>query len=105
MAIHRRSRDEPLLERGAELEALTEVALRASSGAGGVAVVEGPAGIGKSALLQRAVEQMRGHVAIVSVARCGELERDLPWGVVRDLFEGVLGDFTPRERERIFAGA
>ena len=105
MSIHRSTRDEPLLERKAELEALTELARRASGGTGGVAVVEGPAGIGKTTLLERAVDVMRGDGVIVSIARGGELERDLPWGVVRDLFERLLGRFTAPARETLFAGA
>jgi DNA-binding CsgD family transcriptional regulator len=105
MPVKRSSRDEPLLEREAELDALIGLARRASSGAGGVALVEGPAGIGKTALLERAVEGIRNEGTIVSVARGGELERDLPWGVVRDLFERLLGRFAPGEREMLFAGA
>lgn len=105
MPAQRSSRDEPLLEREREIEALIGLARRASGGAGGVALLEGPAGIGKTALLDRAVERFRGDGLMVSVARGGELERDLPWGVVRDLFQRLLGRFAPREREEMFAGA
>ena len=105
MPVQQSSRDEPLLEREAELEALIGVVRRAAGGTGGVALVEGPAGIGKTVLLECAVERIRGDGVTVSVARGGELERDLPWGVVRELFERLLGGFTPRERKTLFAGA
>ena len=105
MSVRRRSRDQPLLEREAELEALIGLARRAASGEGGVAVVEGPAGIGKTALVEHAVERIRDDGVSATVARGGELERDLPWGVVRDLFERLLGGFTPGERETLFTGA
>jgi predicted ATPase len=105
MPVKRSSRREPLLEREAELEALIGLARQASSGVGGVALVEGPAGIGKSALLDHAVELIvnEGHTA--SMARGGELERELPWGVVRDLFERLLSRFEPDERDTLFTGA
>ena len=39
----------------------------------------------------------------VLAARAGELEREFPFGVVRQLFEPVLAD--PGRREAAFAGA
>ncbi|HMI92305.1 MAG TPA: AAA family ATPase, partial [Polyangiales bacterium] len=96
---------EALLEREAELEALVALARQAAGGTGGVALVEGPAGIGKTALLEHAVPLIRAEGTAVAVVRGGELERDLPWGVVRDLFEIVLGRFNPSEREALFEGA
>jgi DNA-binding CsgD family transcriptional regulator len=105
MPAKRRSRREPLLEREAELEALIGLARQASSGVGGVALVEGPAGIGKSALLDRAVELIVNEGHTVSMVRGGELERELPWGVVRDLFERLLSGFEPDERDTLFTGA
>lgn len=66
-------------------------------------VVEGAAGIGKSRLateLRRRAEQQ--GIRVLS-ARAGELERDFPFGVVRQLFEPELAD--PDTRERILSGA
>jgi DNA-binding CsgD family transcriptional regulator len=75
----------------------------AAEGVAGVVLVEGPPGIGKTRLMVEARELAAGvgfrHVA----ARGGELEQELPFGVVRQLFESVLveGD----EGERALAGS
>jgi DNA-binding CsgD family transcriptional regulator len=50
-------------------------------------VIEGAAGIGKTSLLEVAA---RASDARVLVARAGELERELPFGVIRQLLEPVL---------------
>ncbi len=93
------TRDSPLVEREAELAALEGL----FDGGGAVVVVEGPAGIGKSRLIDelRARSAARGMGRIV--ARGGELERDFPFGVVRQLFEPAL--LRPGSRERLMEGA
>ena len=94
-----------LLERDAELERLSEAIEAALGGRGSTVAIEGPAGIGKSALLAEAAEiaQVRGMRALV--ARGGELEREFPYGVVRQFFEPALTAATPRSRKRLLAGA
>jgi predicted ATPase len=96
---------EPLLERDDELELLRELIAGASAPAGVVALVEGPAGIGKSSLLAQA--QAIGHEAgfQTATARASELERGFAFGLVRQLFEPLLSATTAAQRERLFAGA
>jgi DNA-binding NarL/FixJ family response regulator len=53
-----------------------------------VILVEGPAGIGKSALLAAATD-LDG--VLVVRARCHPLEQDAAWGVARQLFERLRG--------------
>src|SRR4051812_28252582 len=91
----------PLVEREREVAALAALLDALPAGEGRVAWIEGPAGIGKSALLAGA----RRHAAGVQVlaARGSELEREFPFGVVRQLFEAVVTD--PERRERALAGA
>ncbi len=86
----------PLLERERELEALSATVGAAAGGTAGLMLVEGPAGIGKSRLLAaaRAFAEERG--LLVLAARGGELERDFPFGIVRQLFESLLVDETAR---------
>lgn len=79
-----------LLERERELELLGRAVEDAISGAGGVVVVAGPPGIGKSALLLAAVERARALGLRVLSARGGALERAYPFGVVAQLFDGRL---------------
>ncbi|HEX8102916.1 MAG TPA: BTAD domain-containing putative transcriptional regulator, partial [Solirubrobacteraceae bacterium] len=76
---------ELLLEREAERSLLQHLVGRAALGDGGVAVLEGQAGVGKTELLRTAAEL--GHDAGMTVlrARGSELDRDYAFGVVRQL--------------------
>ncbi len=96
---------EGLLERAAELSAIDELIASVHGGAGGLLVVEGAAGIGKTALLVRARQRARDAGLRVLGARCGELERAFAFGVVRQLFEPVVAGADGRERERLLTGA
>ncbi|HEV2999413.1 MAG TPA: ATP-binding protein, partial [Solirubrobacteraceae bacterium] len=80
----------PLLEREAELSAVGAAIEAAAAGAGGVVVVEGPAGIGKTRLLRAARERAAASGMAVLAARASELERDFPFGVVRQLLEPAV---------------
>ena len=93
----------PLVERERELEAFERMLADARRGEGSAAIVEGPAGIGKSRLLLAAGAAAEGLEVLR--ARASELERDFPFGVVRQLFEPVLFGATGEERERLLAGA
>jgi len=77
----------------------------ARGGEGGVVLLEGPAGIGKSALLGAACERAGELGMQVCTSRAGELESGLPWGVVRGLFEPGLAAASKAERRRLLAGA
>lgn len=77
----------PLLERAAELAAITAAIDAARAGAGAVLVVEGAAGIGKTRLLAHACEQAAAAGMTVLTARAAEYEDGYAWGVVRQLFE------------------
>ena len=77
----------PLLERERELEEFERLRAAARRGEGAAAVVEGPAGIGKTRLLAAAGEGAEGLEVLR--ARASELERDFPFGVVRQLFAWV----------------
>lgn len=94
-----------LLEREVELGQVAERLDRAVAGSGGLVVVEGPAGIGKTALLD-AVEPLATRRGVCCLrARGGELEREFSYGVVRQLFEPVLGAASKAERAELLDGA
>ena len=57
-------------------------------------LIEGPPGIGKSRLLSEFRRRANADGAMVLNARAGELEREFPFGVVRQLFEAVVADPT-----------
>ena len=64
----------------------------AAGGAGRLALVEGPAGIGKTRLLAELRAAAEEDDVRVLAARGSELEREFPFGVVRQLFEPPLTD-------------
>jgi DNA-binding CsgD family transcriptional regulator len=68
-------------------------------------LIEGAAGIGKTALLSVLGQQARtGGVTVLS-ARAGELEREFPYGVARQLFESHLHRASATRRRRLLRGA
>ena len=95
----------PLLEREDELARLAALVDAAVAGHGGVAIVEGEAGIGKSRLLEAARAHATDAGATVLLARGGELERRFAYGVVRQLFERVVRARDAADREELLAGA
>jgi DNA-binding NarL/FixJ family response regulator len=90
-----------LVERERELATLDELLSDAAGGAGHLALIEGPAGIGKSQLLAEARERGAASMTVLA-ARASELEREFPFGVVRQLFEALV---SGPERKRALAGA
>ncbi len=85
-----------LLERDKELTTVEQLLDAAEAGSGGVIVIEGEAGAGKTSLLGAAAEMAAQREMLVLRARGGEYERDFPYGVVRQLFEPVLRDRARR---------
>jgi DNA-binding CsgD family transcriptional regulator len=94
----------PLVERELELESVERLLAGARAGSGGGLIFGGPAGIGKSSLLAAARTAAGSELRVLS-ARGGELERDLPFGVVRQLLEPVVVAYDVEEREALLAGA
>jgi DNA-binding CsgD family transcriptional regulator len=92
-----------LVEREREVRALEALLDSALAGEARVALIEGPAGIGKSRLLQLARRRGEAAGALTLSARSSELEREFPYGVVRQLFESELAD--PAVGERALAGS
>jgi DNA-binding CsgD family transcriptional regulator len=93
-----------LLEREAELTALHHVIRALSRGHGGLALVEGPAGIGKTQLLKAAQAAADDAGARTLWARGTELERDFAFGAVRQLFESWLFRAGPSEQRALWQG-
>src|SRR5215207_11208901 len=91
----------PLIERERELAALERAVGAAREGAGAVVMIEGAPGIGKSRLL--AAARATADIRVVS-ARASELEREFPFGVVRQLLEPVLAAADGEERRALLAG-
>jgi len=94
-----------LLEREGELARIDGRLAAARAGRGGVLVITGPAGIGKTALLTEAGERAGQAGMRVLAGRGGELEGGFSFGVARQLFEPLLTGAAPAEGEVLLAGA
>jgi DNA-binding CsgD family transcriptional regulator len=94
-----------LLERETELEELWMALEDARSGNGRAVIVEGVAGIGKTALLESARESANRTGMRALSARGTELERDFPFAIVRQLFEPVVHALRPAERDQLLDDA
>ena len=96
---------EPLLERNEELARIESALAEARAGRGTFVVVEGPPGIGKTALLAAARAAATDDGMRVLRARGTELERDFAFGVMRQLFEPPLADASELERADLLQAA
>ena len=94
----------PLLERSDELARIESALADACTGLGRFVVVEGPAGIGKTALLAAArTAAAEGGMRLLR-SRGTELERDFAYGVVRQLLEPSLIEASEFERADLLHG-
>ena len=94
-----------LLEREHEVERVRSALQAVARNAGGVLLIEGAAGIGKSRLLEGArVRASELGIRVLS-ARATELEQGFPFGVMRQLFERSMLEADADERDRWLAGA
>jgi DNA-binding CsgD family transcriptional regulator len=94
-----------LLERQGELARIDRLLAAARAGRGGVLVITGPAGIGKTVLVTEAGERAGRAGMRVLAGRGGELEGGFSFGVARQLFEPLLAGAAPAEQELLLAGA
>ncbi|MGH3854039.1 MAG: ATP-binding protein [Pseudonocardiaceae bacterium] len=94
-----------LLERGGELAGISKAVAAVRAGHGGVLVIQGAAGIGKSALLGALCGQAAPAGLQILAARASDLERDFGFGMVRQLLETRIVRATESERAELLAGA
>ena len=92
-----------LLEREAELELISSLLDQTAAGSGGAAISAAPAGIGKTKLLEAAVEDAPAVGARALVARATEIERGFAFGVVRQLLEPAVVEASEEQRVELFA--
>jgi DNA-binding CsgD family transcriptional regulator len=95
----------PLLERNQELARIESALADARTGLGRFVVIEGPAGIGKTALLA-ATRTAAAEVGMrVLRSRATEMETNFAFGVVRQLFEPPLVEASELERADLLQAA
>lgn len=95
-----------LIGRDAEMAALLEVASGLEAGSGGIAIVSGEPGIGKSRLVSELRDRTEGQGGVPArwiVGRCLSYGEALPYGPFRDLLRDWLGlaSDEPELRTRI----
>jgi DNA-binding CsgD family transcriptional regulator len=81
---------ELLLERERELELVELAAARAAQADASMVLIEGSAGVGKTRLLRESAARVENHGFRVLSATGGEVERELGWGIVRQLFGSAV---------------
>src|SRR4051794_10978671 len=92
------------LERETELDCIAAALDDAADGRGGLLVIEGPAGIGKTRLVAdaRALAKLLGFGRLWAVA--DDVESAIPWAVVRQLVERSVSRYRAPQRAQILAG-
>jgi len=93
------------LERDAELDLLGAALASAQSGTGALVVIEGVAGIGKTALLDAASAEAAARGMTVLRAHGSELELRFSFGVALQLFEPAFRSRPHAERAALLEGA
>lgn len=94
-----------LLDRERDLRTIDDSAASAVTGSGSLLLIEGPAGIGKTALLEYLRGRAKASGMSVLFARGNDLERGFGFGIVRQLLEGSVLGADSAERDRLLAGA
>jgi hypothetical protein len=94
-----------VLEREQELARICSALRGACAGAGRLLLVEGPAGIGKTTLLEAAREAAAERGMRIVAARATELEHEYSYGVVRQLVDPLLRGAAQERRRRLLDGA
>jgi DNA-binding CsgD family transcriptional regulator len=93
-----------LLDRGRELAEIGRLIEAARQDSGGWVLVEGPAGIGKTRLLDEAAHAASAVGMGVLRARGSEFEAEIGFGVARQLFEPMLRAASVAERRGLLDG-
>ncbi|HET9103411.1 MAG TPA: AAA family ATPase [Solirubrobacteraceae bacterium] len=93
-----------LLERDQEMAQLEDAISSAASGRGGLVLIEGSAGLGKSRMLRWTTERARERGLQVLSARSGAPERDFSFGVALQLFQRRLRLAAEGERAHLLGG-
>lgn len=94
-----------LLERDAAIARIDRQLRDAIEERGSLLLLEGPAGIGKTRLIEAAARRGRELGLTTQTARGTELEREFAYGLVRQLFEASVVGASLSERTELLAGA
>src|SRR6476660_9763624 len=94
-----------LIGREPQLAGLRRVLTRAREGHGGVALIVGEAGVGKSRLLRAMTDEARGAGFFVLSGACFEAERSIPYAPLLDIVRLFAGAASPALVAHVLAPA
>src|SRR5215467_10604869 len=94
-----------LLERDGEAAEIEAAIEDCAQGRGRLVVIRGAPGIGKTQLLQRALDAAGEAGVRTLAARAGQLERDFPFACAVALFAPLVAAEPPPARDQLLAGA
>jgi DNA-binding CsgD family transcriptional regulator len=94
-----------LLERDGALRTIAGALGTARSGGGGFVLIEGHAGMGKTRLVDAALEQAHSIGITALRVTCSELERNLSFGIAERLVKALLAELPPRRRTALLRKA
>ena len=94
-----------MLEREDELTLIERWLAAARDGEGRLALVEASAGLGKTTLLDAAAAAAKRVGLRTLAARGTDLEREMPFGIARQLFEPLIERAGTAEQRRLLSGS
>jgi ATP/maltotriose-dependent transcriptional regulator MalT len=100
----RRAAHGPVVERAAELAALDHVLSDLDGGQGSCVCVIGPAGMGKTTLVRVFADRAASDGCRTWLASAGELDGQVPFGVLRRLLDQPVRDLTAADRQSLEGG-
>ncbi|MGQ0838814.1 ATP-binding protein [Actinokineospora sp.] len=93
-----------LLDRETDLARARDALRAAAERIGSLVVVESPLGMGRTALAHAIATMAEEAGALVLRAAASTLDRQFPFGVVRQLCEPVMAELTDDERDKVVDG-
>jgi DNA-binding NarL/FixJ family response regulator len=97
-------RNQALLERERELDAIEQALEDVRGGRNRLLVVEGAPGVGKTRVISAARERARVAGLQNAAARASELEESFAFGVIRQLLGPVVAELDQNDRARVMQG-
>lgn len=94
-----------LIGRESQIAGFRRVLARAREGTGGVALIVGEAGVGKSRLLRAMTDEARGAGFFVLSGACFEAERSIPYAPLLDIVRLFAGAASPALVAHVLAPA